>query len=559
MNPPVTKNTIEARLPTGTVEAKAGTSLISLLPSRRDSKDRPYLGAILNNRLVSLDTPLWTDSDVELVTVRIPLGAQIYRRSATYVLLAAVADLFPEVQLEVGQSMGQGYHFNVVGNGGDSLDLERIEARMREITEADTPIERRVVSLEEATELFVQLGRPDKVRLLEVWASSHVHLATVGSFTDIQHGPVAPSAGVIDDFALLPMEPGFVLHFSTKRSPVWRASAWNPKSKLFASYQETHNWNEILGVRTVGDLNSACLSDDIEDIIRITECFHEKKIAGIADAVAERQPEVRVVLIAGPSSSGKTTFSKRLTTQLRVNGIRPVTLSLDNYYVDREKTPLNPDGTYDFEAIEAIDLPLFNDQLARLLAGEEVDTPRYNFQTGLRVIPERWKSLHLNEDQILLIEGIHGLNDRLTESVPVEAKFRIYVSALTQLRIDRSNRIATSDARLLRRLVRDRRYRGYSAAETIANWPSVRRGEYRNLFPFQDRCDVMFNSALVYEPAVLKVLAERYLLEVPRDHPSAATAHALRKFLQLFVPVFADDVPRTSLLREFIGGSAFDY
>jgi len=249
----------------------------------------------------------------------------------------------------------------------------------------------------------------------------------------------------------------------------------------------------------------------------------------------------------------------RLSIQLRVNGIRPVSLSIDDYYVNRADTPQNPDGTYDFESIDAIDVALFNEHLARLLRGDEVRTPRFDFQHGLRVEAAKWRPMRLEPDQILLIEGIHGLNDRLTESVPPGAKFRIYISALTQLILDRANRIATSDARLIRRIVRDRRYRGFTAAETIRMWPAVRLGERRNIFPFQEHCDAMFNSALVYEPSVLKVLADRYLLEVPRDDPAAVVAHHLRKFLQLFVPIFPDDVPRTSIIREFIGGSAFDY
>lgn len=542
-----------------TMHRKPGTRIVDFLPERHDEDGRIYLGAVVNNRLVSLDAALYTDSDVRPVTVADSKGANIYRRSATYVLFAAFVEEFPELSLEIGQSMGNGYHFRVSGNGGAMPDLDRLVRRMREITAEDVPFERRVLSLDEAIEVFERLRFPDKARLLRVWPASHVYVIQIGKFIDIQHGPVALATGAVDNFELLPMEPGFILHFSTEHSPIWRAKAWSPSSKLFDSYKETRDWNEILGLSTVGELNEHCLNGEVRDIIHATEGFHEKKIAAIADQVVERRPNVRLITIAGPSSSGKTTFSKRLTTQLRVNGVRPVTLSLDDYYVDREDTPLHEDGSYDFEAIEAIDLAFFNEQLAALLAGQEVATPRFDFTRGLRVAKDQWRPMRLADDQILMIEGIHGLNDRLTESVSDQLKFRIYVSALTQLVIDSANRVGTSDARLLRRIVRDRRYRGYSAAETIATWRSVRIGERRNLFPFQERCDVMFNSALLYEPAVIKVLAERYLLEVPRDHPSASTAHALRKFLQLFVPIFPDYVPRTSIIREFIGGSAFDY
>ncbi|MBI5507650.1 MAG: nucleoside kinase [Deltaproteobacteria bacterium] len=541
------------------LHCRPGTRIVEILPARFDSDSRAYLGALVNNRLVSLDAKLWSKAAVTPVTVADPNGASIYRRCATYLLFAAFTELHPELRLEVGQSMGNGYHFRVIGNGGAAPDLEAVALRMREMAQTDIPFERQPLSIDEAHDLFSSRGYDDKLKLLRIWPTSSLHVVSLGKFSDIEHGPVALTTAVIDDFALIRMEPGFVLHFSTKRSPIWREDGPKHSSKLFDTYQETRQWNEILGVNTVGELNELCLSGAVTDIISITEGFHEKKIARIADMVAERRPKVRVILIAGPSSSGKTTFSMRLGVQLRVNGMRPVTVSLDNYYVDRELTPKHPDGSYDFEAIEAIDLGLFNDHLAALLSGKEIRTPKFDFTSGKRANEDKWQPMRLEDDQVLVIEGIHGLNNRLTASVGLELKFRIFVSALTQLVIDRANRVATSDSRLIRRIVRDRRYRGYKAAQTIATWPSVRYGERRNIFPFQDQSDVMFNSALLYEPAVLKVLADRYLLEVPRDHPSAVTAHQLRKFLQLFVPIFPDDVPRTSILREFIGGSYFNY
>lgn len=542
-----------------TMHRKPGVRVLDVIPERHDADGRLYLGAVVNNRVVSLDSELWNDSDVYPVTVADSRGANIYRRCATYVLFAAFYDLFPHLDLEIGQSMGNGYHFRVFGNSGKAPDLTALVRRMREFTAEDVPFERNVMSVEAAVTRFHSEGWHDKARLLRVWPASYVNTVALGKFMDVQHGPVALSTGAIDNFELLPHEPGFILHFATDHSPIWHAKAWSPTSRLFDTYHETREWNEILGVATVGDLNEHCLNGEVREIIHVAEGFHEKKIAAIADQIMARRPDVRLVSIAGPSSSGKTTFSKRLSTQLRVNGIRPVTISLDDYYVNRGETPQLPDGSYDFEAIEAIDLALFNEQLADLLAGREVATPRFDFTRGLRVGRSEWRTMRIDDDQILMIEGIHGLNDRLTESVAASARFRVYVSALTQLVIDSANRVGTSDARLVRRIVRDRRYRGYSAAETIMSWASVRRGERRNLFPFQDRCDVMFNSALVYEPAVLKVLGERYLLEVPREHPAASTAHALRRFLQLFVPIFPDYVPRTSIVREFIGGSAFDY
>ncbi len=537
---------------------KPGTRIVELLPSRVDADKRPYLGAIVNNRLVSLDSKLYARATVQPVTVADPEGATIHRRCATYLLMAAFTDLYPSRRLEIGQSMGNGYHFRVMGNDASTVDLVALLKRMDELRDTDLPFERHTLSLEEAAELLGNAGHHDKVKLLRVWPTSTAHVVTIGNFCDLEHGPVALSTSAIDDYALLPNEPGFILHFSERRSAVWRDEGLQA-IKLFETYRETRHWNEILGVNTVGELNELCLSGGVGEIINIAEGFHEKKIARIADMIAERRPKVRLVAIAGPSSSGKTTFSMRLGTQLRVNGIRPVTLSLDNYYVNRDMTPKHPDGTYDLEAIEAIDLALFNEHLQALLKGEKVETPKYEFTKGQRVPRDKWIPMQLADDQVLVIEGIHGLNPRLTESVPMELKFRVFVSALTQLVIDHANRVPTSDSRLIRRIVRDRRYRGYSAAQTIATWPSVRNGERRNIFPFQEQCDVMFNSTLVYEPAVLKVLADRYLLEVPRDHPSAVVAHQLRKFLQLFVPIFPDDVPRTSIVREFIGGSYFNY
>jgi uridine kinase len=320
---------------------------------------------------------------------------------------------------------------------------------------------------------------------------------------------------------------------------------------------EARSWQELLGVHHVGQLNRICIDGEVRHLIRVGEGLHEKKIAAIADEILQRSPEIRLVTVAGPSSSGKTTFVRRLGIQLRVNGIQPVALSLDDYYVDREKTPVDEDGNLDFEALEAIDLELFHTHLGDLLRGREVRTPHYDFVTGRRVPESQWKTLRLEPDQVLVIEGIHGLNGRLTESVPEALRFRVFVSALSQLAIDDHNRIFTSDARLIRRIVRDRLFRGFTAERTLGLWDRVRRGEGRWIYPFQEAADVMFNSSLPYEPAVLRVWAERFLLQVPRSSPTYAEAYRLLRFLSLFVSVFPDEVPQTSILREFIGGSSF--
>ncbi len=544
------------------VTIPSGTPASHLLSARRDSAGYPCLAAIMNNRLVDFDTKLVSSGELKPVTVASKEGAAVYRRSLTLILYEAAKRLFPDMQLVVGQSLGYGYHFtcrDAKGQEGiDNGKLMALEKCMLQLVREDKPFKHETMSVEEAMELFTEQGLLDKVALLKTWRSDDVTLVTLGTYYDIQHGPVAPSTGAMLDFGLSHYPPGFVLQFPSLLNGGEHPANYDNQRPLFHTYQETMRWNEILGVRTVGQLNELCLSGEISDIIRISEGFHEKKIAQIADMIAEKK-SVRLVLIAGPSSSGKTTFAKRLSLQLKVNGIRPVAISMDNYYVNRVDTPCHPDGSYDFEALEAIDLDLFNHNLTDLLAGKTVDTPIYDFHTGERVPKEKWVPMAIGPRDVIIVEGIHGLNPRFTSSVPDEQKFRIYINALTQLCIDNSNRIFTSETRLIRRIVRDRRYRGYPATRTIELWPSVRLGERRHIFPFQEEADAIFNSALVYEPAVLKVYAERYLLEVPRNHPSAVTAQSLLSFLDLFVPVFPDAIPPTSLLREFIGGSAFSY
>ncbi|HUK12205.1 MAG TPA: hypothetical protein VLW17_02800 [Thermoanaerobaculaceae bacterium] len=428
---------------------------------------------------------------------------------------------------------------------------------MNEICAEDRPFQRRSVTIEEAESIFRANHEESKLALLTVRRHSTLAVVSCGEFVDIAHGTAAPSTGRVRGFALVPYEDGLLLRFG-RNSDAAHLPALPSQPKLFAAYRETRRWNGLLGVANVGSLNRMCLSGEVSELIRIAEGFHEKKIAQIADAIAAQAKRVRVVLVAGPSASGKTTFIRRLAIQLRVNGIRPVGLSLDNYFVDRERTPLDARGKPDYEALEALDVELFNADLAGLLRGEEIEQPRYDFVRGRRADRDLWQRQRLDPDQVLLVEGIHGLNHRLTASVPEESKYRVFISALTQLTLDDHNRIFTSDARLLRRIVRDHLFRGHPATRTLEMWSSVRRGEARGIFPFQEEADVIFNSALVYEPAVLRVYAERFLLEVPREHPAYTEAYRLLRFLAWFVPVFQDEVPRTSILREFIGGSAFD-
>lgn len=536
----------------------SGTIVENFLAQFYGSVPDDILACLVNRRLVALDFPL-RGFQVALEAVRRSSrqGEAVDRQSASLVLLEAARDLYPEAHLAVGQSLGGGYFFTWQASTPlTAQTVASLERRMFEICAEDRRFERRRATIEEAEAIFRASGEQSKLALLAAQRSSTVALVSCGAFLDIAHGTVAPSTGRVRGFALVPYESGLLLRFGRNDDP-GHLPPLQPQPKLFAAYRETRRWNEVLGVANVGSLNRMCLSGEILDLIRIAEGFQEKKIAAIADAVAAQADRVRLVLVAGPSSSGKTTFIRRLAIQLRVNGIQPVGLSLDNYFVDRDRTPLGEDGKPDWEALEALDLELFNTHLAELLRGEVVDMPRYDFVHGRRAELDHWTRQQLLPSQVLLVEGIHALNHRLTTSVPEAAKYRVFISALTQLTLDDHNRIFTSDARLLRRIVRDRLFRGHPATRTLEMWDNVRRGEARGIFPFQEEADVIFNSALVYEPAVLRVWAERFLLEVPREHPAYTEAYRLLKFLSWFVPVSEKGVPQISLLREFIGGSAF--
>lgn len=537
----------------------AGTRVGELLTTLDGGVPDTVLSALVNRRQVMLDFPLRGRVDLDLVRYGDREGESVYKRSVCLMLYEAAAEIAPAGRIVIGQSLGNSYHFQVRGDHPPLDQLAgRLEGHMRRLVAERRPFTRQTVTLEEVEAHFRATGAVDKLQLLATRRSSTVHVISCGRFVDIAHGPYAPHTGCLPTFGVMPYEDGLLLRFP-RRSNRDRLPDFTPRPLLFRTYAETRRWQELLGVHHVGQLNELCLDGGIRSIVRVAEGLHEKKIAGIADDIANRGGAVRVVTIAGPSSSGKTTFAKRLGIQLRVSGIEPIALSLDNYYVDREHTPLDDDGQPDYEALEAIDLPLFHRHLAELLAGREVATPSFDFVTGTRRPPDRWTSLRLAPGQVLLIEGIHGLNDQLTRSVPRANLYRIFISALSQLAIDDHNRIFTSDARLVRRIVRDRLFRGFTAERTLALWERVRRGEARWIFPFQEHADVIFNSALVYEPAVLKTYAERFLLQVPRTSDAYPEAYRLLKFLSMFVPIFPDEVPHTSILREFIGGSTFDY
>jgi uridine kinase len=521
---------------------------------------RRPIGALVNNRRVSLNATLYEGAEVRLVDALSPVGIRLYRRGCILMLIEATRRLFPEVRLVIGQSLGDGFYFDWTGEPAyEAAHLDSIRTEMDKLVAEDLPFEQERTGVPEALRRFRALKLMDRVELLNTFWHETIRLVHLGGTVDIHHGPCPPSTSYLNCYGLADYQPGFVLRFPERQDCGDLDQPPPNTTKLAQIHLQSNRWNRALGVDNIGSLNRLVIQGGINEAIRVSEGFHEKRIAEIADRIVQNRNRVRIVLIAGPSSSGKTTFLKRLSVQLKVNGLRPVGLSIDNYYVDRVDTPLAADGSYDFETIEAIDLPLFNLQLVKLLQGDELATPRFNFESGKRVPEAKWRPMKLAPGEVLIIEGIHGLNDRLTSQVPPEAKFKIYVSALSQLCLDDANRIHTTDLRLVRRIVRDRLYRGYSASQTLAGWPSVRRGESYNIFPFQESADEMFNTALPYEAAVLKVFAERFLLDVVQDDPNYHEVHRLMKLLSLVVGIFPDRVPQNSILREFVGGSTFRY
>ncbi len=548
------RQTAQVRFADGRVfEAPVGTQLEAYIRVAYPNPPVPIIAAIINRELRELTYHIVTDVEVTPITLADSDGVRIYRRSLSFLLMVAIHELFPEARVFVDHSVPFGGYFcEVQGHPPfTEEELRHIEARMREIVAEDAPISKERVPLEEAIALFEERGETEKVRLLKRRQKAYLTLYSLRGFRDYFHGYMVPSAGYLRYFALQPMPPGFVLRYPRRDQPT-ELLPYVEYPRLTAVFREYGKWLRLLNVTSVGELNQAIEDGRIREIILVAEALHSQRIAEIADQIAQRRGEVRLVLIAGPSSSGKTTLTKRLAIQLLALGIRPFPLEMDNYFVDRERTPRDEHGDYDFESLQALDVDLFNEQLLALMAGEEVQLPHYNFRTGQR---EPGQVVRLTPDHIILVEGIHGLNPALVPGVPPERTFRIYVSALTQLNLDRHNRIPTTDTRLLRRIVRDATYRGYSAMETIGRWESVRRGEKRNIFPYQEHADVMFNSALAYELAVLKPLAEPLLLQVKPGTRHYIEAKRLLAFLEWFEPCGTEMIPDNSILREFIGGS----
>lgn len=549
---------VKLLLPEGnTLELEKGKPLLDVLPQRVDDKGRPFLAARVNGRVCSLNHAPLQDCQVEFLSYASSHGRIVYRRTLSFVLYMAVAELYRNARLVIGQSLANGFYYDLFLDIPVSHDvLQTIREKMIEIIRRDQPFREFTMSRHDATAYFSERAMHDKVMLLKHCDLETVTIAENGRFYNVLLYPLAPTTGFVPVFELKTYHPGFVLQFPDAQDFQVRPETWK-YTKLFHIFQESKDWGKILTVNNVGRLNHLIREGGVSDLIKIAESLHEKKIASLADAICARRESVRLILVAGPSASGKTTFSKRLAIHLRVNGLRPMMLSMDNYFVDRDMCPRDEEGNFDFEALEALDISLFNEQLAELLAGREVLLPHFNFESGKREFNHT--RMHMEDDQVLIVEGIHGLNERLTSAIPASSKFKIYISALTQLSIDDHNHISTTDTRMLRRIIRDRNYRGYSAGETLKRFPSVIRGEEKYIFPFQENADAMFNSALVYELAVLKKYAEPLLKGIPADDSTHAEACRLTKFLELFLAVPDEELPPTSILREFIGGSSFDY
>lgn len=537
----------------GIIQVEAGSTLEQMV-DRMDMQDKNLVMAgIVNNNLVDLNYYLNESDQVKLITMKSDIGLRVYRRSAVFLLIVAARMEFPARKITIKHSLSNGLLCEFVDGDTNESEVKKLEARMRRLVEMDLPIRRNTVMREQAMEIFDRQQQFDKVNLLEVREKPIVHVYELEGWYEYFYGYMVPRTGMINNFKLINYPPGIILQTPESNNPKV-IEPYVEQKQLARVFREARDWSEMLQTPHVAALNDNIANGNIEEIIRVNEALHEKKIAYIADQICQ-QPEARLVLIAGPSSSGKTTFAQRLLIQLRVNGRRPVLISMDNYFVDRALTPLDEKGDYDFESLRALKLDLFNSHLISLIQGDEVEIPVFNFKTGS--CNSQGVPIKVNPGQPIIVEGIHALNDELTWLIPNELKFKVYISALTQLNIDYSNRIPTTDSRLIRRIVRDARTRGYSAADTINRWPSVRAGEQKYIFPYQENADVMFNSSLVYELAVLKPYAEPLLQAITPEADEYVEAKRLLKFFSYFKSISAEPIPPNSIIREFIGGSWF--
>ena len=536
-------------------EVNEGTTLAELSQEFQGQYPSMIVAAKVNNRLRELGYSLHKDAKIEFIDLTSTDGMRIYQRSLSFVFIRAAMEVLAGCRVTVEHALSNGLYCEI--HYKDPIhedDVVAIEARMREIIEEDVPFIKSSVPVAEAKEIFRELGLDAKTKLLDYRDTPEVNIYSCGWLKDYFYGYMVPSTKYLQLFKLKYYMPGVIIQYPDKSNPE-EIPVFKEQAKLSFVFREAEQWGKILNVEYVANLNDRIRDKKYPELIRVAEALHEKKVAQIADMILENKK--RIILIAGPSSSGKTTFAQRLSIQLMVNGLRPISLSTDDYFVDRTHTPRDEKGDFDFESIKAVDTDLFNDHLSRLIQGEQVDLPTFNFHKGEREY--RGKTLQIAEDQPIIIEGIHGLNDKLTLDIPHDKKFKIYISALTQLNIDDHNRIPTTDTRLIRRIVRDSKYRGHSALTTLQLWNSVRRGEERNIFPFQEEADIMFNSALIYELAVLKKHAEPLLMEISKREKEFSEATRLLKFLSYFLSL-EDElvVPQTSIIKEFIGGSSFE-
>jgi len=533
-----------------------GTSIEEFIRFADLNPNGKIVAAVVSGHLRELSLALHNDADIVPVTMADSDGVRIYRRSLSFLMIVAAHEVFPGEIITIQHSMPFGGYYTE-REGGQSLspdELDSLKSKMLELVEADLPITHVKVPLDEALQLFRDSGDTEKADLFSMRRKDYLTLYELAGVRDYFHGFMVPSTGYLDLFDLRLYSKGFIIQFPRRRAPNM-LQPFQDEPRLARVFQEYDDWLSVIGVPSVAVLNRAIRAGRIQEVILVAEALHNRQLASIASDIASCRPDLKIVMISGPSSAGKTTFSKRLAIQLLAMGIHPVAINMDNYFVDRDHTPKDEQGEYDFEALEAVDVTLLLDQLHALLAGRTIEQPRYNFQNGQREIGP---NLNIESEQVILIEGIHGLNPRIVDGIPPEATYSIFVSAFTQLNLDRHNRVPTTDTRMLRRIVRDASRRGYSAADTIKRWPSVRRGEKRHIFPNQSNANVFFNSALVYELSVLKSLAQPLLLQVENQTKERIEANRLLAFLQWFDPVSGEGIPSDSILREFIGGTILE-
>lgn len=539
-----------------TVEVPIGSNLEEVYEKSGFKMEYGPLNAHVNNKVEGMHFRVYKQKQVEFLDVTSPSGSRAYTRSLFFVLCKAAHATFERCKVSIDIPVSNGYYVNLnIGRPVTLDDVGALRKKMQEIIDAALPIHRHETSTQEAIELFDGLHNRSKVKLLKSTGRLYTTYYDIDGYVDYYYGSLLTNTSQIYLFGLEKYYDGLLLRLPSREHPS-ELGEMTHQDKMFGIFKEHHQWQDILGIRTIGDLNEAIMEGHSSTLIQISEALQEKKIAKIADEIAQRKG-IKLVLIAGPSSSGKTTTCKRLSVQLAVNGIRPIGISLDDYFLDRDKTPRDEKGDYDFEHLHALNLPLLNEQLTALFRGDEVELPRYNFQKGC----SEWsgKKLQLKGNEVLVVEGIHALNPELTSEVPNEQIFRVYASALTTILLDNHNYVPTTDNRLLRRIIRDFKYRGVSAQETIRRWPSVRAGENKWIFPFQENADAMFNTAMLFELAVIKSQAEPLLEQVPENSKEYAEAYRLLKFLRYIRPIPETQIPPTSLLREFLGGSSFKY